>query len=71
MDGFDRSEPRFDEQFYFALIAETRQHATVSSGIRTGEQQASRFTNATSKSISLRSSAVTGESKATLARAVR
>jgi hypothetical protein len=52
------SEACFHEQLYFALIAETRQYATVSSGI-------------TSKSISLRRSAVLGESKGTLARAVR
>ena len=42
-NGFQRRESRFDQQFDFALIAETGQNAAVTGGIGAGEQQASRF----------------------------
>src|SRR6202453_835603 len=38
-----RSESRFDQQFYFALIAESGKHAAISGRVGACKQQASRF----------------------------
>lgn len=43
LDGFERSEAGFDQQFNFVLIAEAWKNAAVAGGVGAGEQQASRF----------------------------
>jgi hypothetical protein len=38
--GFGESEAAFDQQFYIALVCETRGRAAVACRVRTGHQQA-------------------------------